>query len=94
MHAAFGGGADRKGLRPQYLAGGLLYTQNGLGTWSKTKLALALRLLGMNQEQQRAHLYALTSMFDVAGAHLVRFPRRYKADVVRRDPGNGWSSPL
>jgi len=56
MHAAFGGGADRKGLQPQYLAGGLLYTENGLGTWSKTKKVIALRLLGMNQEQQRAYL--------------------------------------
>jgi len=31
MHAAFGGGADRKGLQPQYLAGGLLYTT--ITTW-------------------------------------------------------------
>ncbi|MGZ3611402.1 MAG: hypothetical protein ACXWPS_12930, partial [Ktedonobacteraceae bacterium] len=41
-------------------------TQNGLGTWSKTKIPPGMRHLGMNQEQQKAHFHSLVSTFNVA----------------------------
>jgi hypothetical protein len=71
MHAAFGGGADRKGLQPQYLAGGLLYTQNRLGSWMESdrrSTTCVLRHLGVSQEESKAYVEALSSTFDVAVA--------------------------
>jgi hypothetical protein len=53
----FARGTSHVRLQPEYAVRGSGYdqTQNGLGTWSKTKKATALRHLGMNQEQQNTH---------------------------------------
>src|SRR6266567_3461956 len=60
------------GDRDQNAASGSGYdqTENGLGTWSKTKKAHALRHPGVNQEQPIEHFESHSSMRKVAETRL------------------------